>query len=52
MYPLTALQGSEDDAARAVVDIAVRDGQPLADATASIVKQQGKGALLPVVRFG
>ena len=50
--PLTPLQRFEDDAAGSVVDVTMRDGQPLADPATGVVKQQGEGALLPVVRFG
>ena len=52
MNPPAALQGLENDTAGSVVDVTMRDGQPLANPAAGIVEQQGEGALFPVVRFG
>ena len=49
---LAALQGFEDDAAGSVVDVIIGYGQPLADPAAGVVKQQGEGALVPIVRPG
>ncbi len=50
--PLASLQRLEYDAAGTVVDVTVRDGQPLADAATGVVEQQGEGPLLSVVGFG